>query len=1162
MMECYFYHPDHRSAFIDRIHNKYHRNKINKRDKYGHTIEIGIGPGFLAECVECDMKPTDQFLALNNPVDDDINFTYASWFEVRGKLVPDDEKISILDRELKLGTFRRSEKRLINDSHGNFYIFPDSISSDWIANLKIMTFDLETQPNNIQRFSDPTVGDQISMNAVVIQRYAMPETREMYFYIVGDCADIAEFPDCKVIRCGNEEQLIRGFEDLIVEKQPDMICGYNIDKFDSPYLDKRLVTCGKEWRPISRIRNKKPHLIEKEWESKQRGKIITNELDIEGIPTFDIFQWIRTEYRYREYNLGFVSQKLLGDIMEAKKKIDIFEMFRTYEACKKIWQAESPTWSSHRTYTRPANPSQEYLDTFKAIYDFVEYCLRDTISCYAVFEKLDGGVVLYEFSHALGLPIRALYRRGVTARVSSLLYRAARQDNFALTDRKVQEDYYLEGGMVGNPEPGIKDPCGMIDFASHYPRAAMYGNMDYTTLIPKERWDQIPERMCNIFKPSGFDDTGKPYDYEFRFIKPEVRKGLIPKICQMLLDKRARVKKQLAQAKGNAKSATNPTERDVFQRQAVVLDSRQLALKLSANAVYGYTGRRQGKRLVREVGVSITYWGRTMIKWVNDKIIEQGGQINYNDTDSSSFHRPGCTDYIQFYKWAKWLEGWVNDEIKRVFGDDIMSVELEKCYRAFFLGPKYYIYMTFNKDGVLDDDPKLPNVRGVPMARRDKPGILNGMYCSHAHAILLYQPLVFCYNLLQGWMIKILYRELGIKSFAVVKQVGSDYKDTENALNVLQNELSKRGRPIQAGDRVEYILTEGYRTQGYRMWLLEEYEKWVEELEAYYHKQEGCRDIEQILNEKNLVLDRNYYRQYLEGQLDECHFKAHRSKLLAYSERRPRQIVLSRKNGRPWLVKKVDVRRFGKNFFWMGFDTRPIKQFNDFIVVSDRMRNELMLEVIEWRTKKYPSTHILNLEANASPMAELHSEIETMMREIKPIADNYKLEKQAADLAIKENDINLINQSVSSVTDKLRKIYDILPQPEHKIEEMAQEKIMLKKHSNKGLDDEDKILQRDAKIRSLDRKIEHQRYLAQLPSKSFQALKTALRAVRDTQKNNWSFHLSVPHWRAEPGPIDNQSHNWIKTANQQRISLTKKLDQLVRVKEAYESLLRFLIRKQ
>ena len=45
-----------------------------------------------------------------------------------------------------------------------------------------------------------------------------------------------------------------------------------------------------------------------------------------------------------------------------------------------------------------------------------------------------------------------------------------------------------------------------------------------------------------------------------------------------------------------------------------VLDGRQLALKISANSVYGFTGAQAGQLPCLEISASVTAFGRIMIE--------------------------------------------------------------------------------------------------------------------------------------------------------------------------------------------------------------------------------------------------------------------------------------------------------------------------------------------------------------------------------------------------------------------------------------------------------------------------------------------------------------------------------------------------------------------
>ena len=114
-------------------------------------------------------------------------------------------------------------------------------------------------------------------------------------------------------------------------------------------------------------------------------------------------------------------------------------------------------------------------------------------------------------------------------------------------------------------------------------------NLCYTTLLNSKQ-----ERE----KLSGDEFIKTPTGDEF--VKPSVRQGLLPMILKNLLEARAKAKKEL-------KVETCP-----FRKK--VLDGRQLALKISANSVYGFTGAQVGKLPCLEISGSVTSFGRMMIE--------------------------------------------------------------------------------------------------------------------------------------------------------------------------------------------------------------------------------------------------------------------------------------------------------------------------------------------------------------------------------------------------------------------------------------------------------------------------------------------------------------------------------------------------------------------
>jgi DNA polymerase delta subunit 1 len=113
------------------------------------------------------------------------------------------------------------------------------------------------------------------------------------------------------------------------------------------------------------------------------------------------------------------------------------------------------------------------------------------------------------------------------------------------------------------------------------------------------------------------------------FVHSHVKKGILPTILEELLTARKRAKKDMKNA---------PTE---FER--AVQNGRQMALKVSANSVYGFTGATVGQLPCVPIASSTTSYGRYLLEktkeFVEEKYTiangyEHDAQVIYGDTDS------------------------------------------------------------------------------------------------------------------------------------------------------------------------------------------------------------------------------------------------------------------------------------------------------------------------------------------------------------------------------------------------------------------------------------------------------------------------------------------------------------------------------------------------
>merc|ERR1719273_1391646 len=145
----------------------------------------------------------------------------------------------------------------------------------------------------------------------------------------------------------------------------------------------------------------------------------------------------------------------------------------------------------------------------------------------------------------------------------------------------------------------------------------MAHNLCYTTILTRDK--------VNKYTPEQYTKTPRG-DY---FLNETVERGLLPEILQELLSARKNAKKLM-------KAAKNPFKKAVY-------NGRQLALKISCNSVYGFTGATRGVLPCLAISASVTAYGRDMIDDTKREVeriytkangYDHDAEVVYGDTDS------------------------------------------------------------------------------------------------------------------------------------------------------------------------------------------------------------------------------------------------------------------------------------------------------------------------------------------------------------------------------------------------------------------------------------------------------------------------------------------------------------------------------------------------
>ena len=462
-----------------------------------------------------------------------------------------------------------------------------------------------------------------------------------------------------------EREMLMAFKDYLMEKDIDIITGWNIFGFDLEYIMKRAVMtkCDQSFYEMSKMKNHSCELVYKKLSSSALGDNDLKILPMPGRFIFDLFHEVKKGYKLDSYKLDNVSKLYLGD-----NKIDMppKEMFARFVE-------EDPV----------------------KLREVAEYCIKDTLLPHRLLSKLSILVNLLEMAKATWVPLCYLVERGQQIKVFSLLTKKAREMGFmvpTISWGQYSADGY-EGATVLDAQKGAYyTPITALDFEGLYPSIMMAHNLCYSSMVMDSKYENIPGVTYETF---GF--------YKFAQGVP----SLLPSILLELKQFRKQAKKDMAQSTGALKEMYN---------------GKQLAYKVSMNSVYGFTGAAKGMLPCVQIASTVTLKGRSMIDETKAYVEKNfpGAKVRYGDTDSVMVefdvgNRTG-KEAIE-YSWE--IGERAAEECTKLFKAP-NNLELEKVYCPYFLySKKRYAakLWTKGKDGNMNMD--YIDVKGLQLVRRD-----------------------------------------------------------------------------------------------------------------------------------------------------------------------------------------------------------------------------------------------------------------------------------------------------------------------------------------------------------------------------------------------------------------------------------------------------------
>tara|TARA_Y100000310_G_C20681669_1_gene816350 strand:+ start:426 stop:2756 length:2331 start_codon:yes stop_codon:yes gene_type:complete len=343
---------------------------------------------------------------------------------------------------------------------------------------KILAFDIETT-------SDGSFPDPLTDKIVSISYYSKN------FEKVSIIRDFKKKHDY-INSVESEKELLKDFQETINEFSPDILTGYNSDRFDLWFIKERLAK--------HKLKLKLHPLSEDLFYT--RGARNAKPVKINGIAHVDAYIFIRNvlapRLKTNSLSLDNVSEEMLG-----QKKIALGVL-----------------------------PHEAWLDKGdENMNRFAEYNLLDSKLTYLLMEKILP--IALQFSKFTGLPLFDVTRMRYGRLAEQFIIKSAIEQDRVIENRPSNEEISIrrstqaEGAFVYQPTPGVYKNVRVFDFRSLYPTILIAHNIDKYTMKEKGSDDE----KINLPDKSVFFDKSK--------------KGFIPELIERIITRRFDVNAEL-----------------------------------------------------------------------------------------------------------------------------------------------------------------------------------------------------------------------------------------------------------------------------------------------------------------------------------------------------------------------------------------------------------------------------------------------------------------------------------------------------------------------------------------------------------------------------------------------------------------------------------------
>ena len=644
-------------------------------------------------------------------------------------------------------------------------------------------------------------GNYVIQIATAFKRYGSPDFFLKHIITLKQCSPISanslETPGCEIITESyeTEQEVLMAWQKLIQRVDPDILYSYNGDCFDCYYLNERAKKLGiaEEFLQLSRLIEKPAFIKHETFSSGAYGTTHYNRMIMYGRINFDVLILVKREKKLASYKLDDVAFEILKQnkhdvtpdqlftyfcagnpdqlriiaeyciqdtllpqrivdkldiltnqiemsnityvplryLLERGQQIKVFSQIvrKTMPAGFLIPHFQQKYWNAFTIYRkgdivsyRPRSGSKTEDQPLRGCGQSPSYALADSKGIGVIGDTGDDGDQYMAIEESKDSPPIQKHEKSGTMKINKACWIVYKEAKF-------------KGATVFEPKIGLHDLITTLDFASLYPSIIRDNCLCYSTIVLDKDYANVPGVEYISVSNAGLAGNAETKASFSKFVQNT--NAIMPNLLKELLENRKRVKKAME------------TEKDPLKKS--IMNSTQLAYKISANSAYGFFASNM--LTCKQISSAVTTIGRKMIEdtktfcettfkhhCIKEGLTPPGFQVETvaGDTDSVLLkftnilpppNLPQTAEEIKQCKLEKSFElGKLCGKMatKTLFNKTgVVSLDFEKCYFPLVtLGKKRYI-------GNLYSTPKKPDYvdcKGIELKRRDSSVLVKVLY--------------------------------------------------------------------------------------------------------------------------------------------------------------------------------------------------------------------------------------------------------------------------------------------------------------------------------------------------------------------------------------------------------------------------------------------------